>query len=77
YDREMPEEINRIVSDAISTILFCPTQIAVNNLKREGIIKGVYNVGDIMFETYLYYKDKAQKTSTILNKLNLKLKEFI
>jgi len=77
YDREMPEEINRIVSDAVSTILFCPTQIAVNNLKREGIIKGVYNVGDIMFETYLYYKDKAQKTSTILNKLNLKPKEFI
>jgi len=77
YNREMPEEINRIVSDAVSTILFCPTQIAVNNLKREGIIKGVYNVGDIMFETYLYYKDKAQKTSTILNKLNLKPKEFI
>lgn len=77
YDREMPEEINRVVSDAISTILFCPTQIAVNNLKREGIIKGVYNVGDIMFETYLYYKDNVQKTSTILNKLNLKHKEFI
>ncbi len=77
YDREMPEEINRIVSDVISTILFCPTQIAVNNLKREGIIKGVYDVGDIMFETFLYYKDKAQKTSTLLNKLNLKLKEFI
>lgn len=77
YVREMPEEINRVVSDSISTILFCPTQIAVNNLKREGIIKGVYNVGDIMFETYLYYKDKAQKISTILNKLNLKPKEFI
>ena len=55
YDRKMPEEINRVVSDAISTILFCPTQTAVNNLKREGITKGVYNVGDIMLETYLYY----------------------
>jgi len=77
YDREMPEEINRVVSDAISTILFCPTETAVNNLKREGITKGVYNVGDIMLETYLYYKDQAQKSSTILNKLNLKPKEFI
>lgn len=77
YDREMPEEINRIVSDSISTILFCPTQTAVNNLKNEGIIDGVYNVGDIMLETYLYYKNKAQKTSTILNKLNLKPKKFI
>ena len=46
YDREMPEEINRIVSDTISTILFCPTEAAVNNLKKEGITKGVYNVGD-------------------------------
>jgi len=73
----MPEEINRVVSDSISTILFCPTQTAVNNLKKEGIIDGVYNVGDIMFETYLYYKDKAQKGSTILNKLNLIPKEFI
>jgi UDP-N-acetylglucosamine 2-epimerase len=77
YDREMPEEINRVVSDVISAILFCPTQTAVNNLKREGITKGVYNVGDIMLETYLYYKDKAQKTSTILNGLNLKPKEYI
>lgn len=65
YDREMPEEINRIVSDTISTILFCPTQASVNNLKREGITKGVYNVGDMMFETYLYYKNKAQKNSII------------
>ena len=77
YDREMPEEINRVVSDSISTILFCPTETAVNNLKREGITKGIYNVGDIMLETYLYYKDQAQKSSTILNKLNLKPKEFI
>jgi len=77
YDREMPEEINRVVSDAISTILFCPTQTAINNLKREDITKGVYNVGDIMLETYLYYKDQAQKNSEILNKLNLKPKEFI
>jgi len=77
YNREMPEEINRVVSDAISTILFCPSETAVSNLKREGITKGVYNVGDIMLETYLYYKDQAQKTSTILNKLNLKPKEFI
>ncbi len=77
YDREMPEEINRIVSDTISTILFCPTQTAVNNLKKEGITKGVYNVGDIMLETYLYYKIQAQKNSKILNKLKLKPKEFI
>ena len=77
YDRKMPEEINRVVSDAISTILFCPSQVAVNNLKQEGINEGVYNVGDIMLETYQYYKDKAQKSSTILEKLNLKSKKYL
>jgi len=77
YDRKMPEEINRVVSDAISTILFCPSQVAVNNLKQEGINEGVYNVGDIMLETYQYYKDKAQKSSTILEKLNFKPKKYL
>ena len=77
YDRKMPEEINRVVSDVISTILFCPSQAAVNNLKHEGINEGVYNVGDIMLETYQYYKNKAQKSSTILDRLNLKPKEYI
>ena len=77
FDRKMPEEVNRIASDSISSLLFCPTQTAVKNLETEGITKGVYNVGDIMLETYLYYKNQAQKNSKILNKLNLKSKEFI
>ena len=77
FDRKMPEEVNRIVSDSISSLLFCPTQTAVKNLEKEGITKGVYNVGDMMLETYLYYKNQAQKNSKILNKLNLKPKEFI
>ena len=77
YDREMPEEINRVVSDSISTILFCPTETAVKNLEKEGITTGVYNVGDIMLETYLYYKNRALKNSSILNRLNLKPKEYI
>jgi len=76
YDRKMPEEINRVISDVISTILFCPSQAAVNNLKQEGINEGVYNVGDIMLETYQYYKDKAQKSSRILDKLNLKPEKY-
>ena len=72
FNKEIPEEINRIVSDSISTLLFCPTETAVNNLKKEGIIVGVYNTGDIMLETYLFYKNKALKNSSILNGLNLK-----
>ena len=77
YDRKMPEEVNRVVSDSISTILFCPTETAVKNLEKEGITTGVYNVGDIMLETYLYYQNRALKSSSILNRLDLKPKEYI
>jgi UDP-GlcNAc3NAcA epimerase len=47
FDREMPEEVNRIVTDHISDLLFAPTQTAVNNLMHEGITKGVHQVGDV------------------------------
>jgi UDP-N-acetylglucosamine 2-epimerase len=50
YDRAMPEEINRVVADHVADILFCPTVVAVENLRREGIVAGVHNVGDVMFD---------------------------
>ena len=76
YDRTMPEEINRILSDKISTILFCPSKVAVDNLKKEGIQEGVYDVGDILLETYQYYKEKAQTNSSVLNEYNLVPKQY-
>src|SRR3972149_163108 len=48
FDRSMPEEINRILTDHISSLLFCPTPQAVTNLKNEGIVSGVHMVGDVM-----------------------------
>lgn len=48
FDKKMPEEINRIVADHVSDLLFCPTKTAVDNLKNEGITKGVELVGDVM-----------------------------
>jgi len=48
----MPEEINRVLTDRISTLLFSPSYIAVENLKREGISKNVYNVGDVMYDLF-------------------------
>lgn len=51
----MPEEQNRILTDRISTLLLCPTDVAVRNLEKEGILKGVYNVGDVMCDAVLYY----------------------
>ena len=53
YNMAMPEEQNRILTDHISTLLFCPTQTAVDNLSKEGIIKGVINTGDIMYDAVL------------------------
>lgn len=55
YNIQMPEELNRILTDRISKLLFCPTDTAVENLKKEGITKGVYNVGDVMCDAVLYY----------------------
>ena len=58
FNMEMPEEQNRVLTDHISTILFCPTDAAVGNLKREGIEKNVFQVGDVMCDAVLHYKKK-------------------
>lgn len=57
YNMDMPEEQNRVLTDRISSLLFCPTETAVQNLKNEGIITGVYNVGDVMCDAVLYYSN--------------------
>jgi UDP-GlcNAc3NAcA epimerase len=71
FNMRMPEEINRILADHVSSLLFCPTETAVNNLKAEGVSKGVHNVGDVMYDVALFYRDHARQQSTILNDLNL------
>jgi UDP-N-acetylglucosamine 2-epimerase len=71
----MPEEMNRVLTDHLSTFLFCPTDLAVRNLLKEGIkeekIKIVRNVGDVMYDSILYYSKLAEKKSTILQDLSL------
>lgn len=54
FNMKMPEEQNRVLTDHISTLLFCPTETAVINLSNEGIAKGVYNVGDVMYDAVLH-----------------------
>jgi UDP-N-acetylglucosamine 2-epimerase len=75
FNRTMPEEINRLLTDHLSTFLFCPTRQAINNLLREGIKNGrekvVKKVGDVMYDSMLYYSKIADKKSTILADLNL------
>jgi UDP-GlcNAc3NAcA epimerase len=67
----MPEEINRVVTDHISTQLYCPTEAAVANLLREGINDGVHAVGDVMYDMCLASARRAEQFSVILKTLNL------
>ena len=59
YNRNMPEEINRIVTDKASRMLFCPTQTAIRNLYSEGITKGVFLSGDVMFDATIHFSELA------------------
>jgi len=76
YNREMPEEINRIVADHISTLLFCPTKSSVRILKGEGISKGVYWTGDVMGDISRKLKVECRKLK-VLEELSIKSKEYI
>lgn len=76
FDKSMPEEINRILTDHCSDLLFCPTKNAVNNLKNEGITDNVHLTGDVMADSLLYNKKIAESKSNILNDLDLKSKSY-
>lgn len=71
FDRTMPEEINRVLVDHLSDLLFCPTQTAVDNLRSEGITKGVFLTGDVMVDALEYNKEIARERSKILEKYSL------
>lgn len=77
FDRSMPEEINRVLTDHISDILFCPTQTAVDNLGKEGITRGVHLVGDVMLDALEYNKNVAEKKSNIIEKLGLERGKYL
>lgn len=77
FDRSMPEEINRVLTDHISDILFCPTQTAVDNLSKEGITQGVYLVGDVMLDALSYNVGVAKMKSRIIEELGLEKKQYI
>ena len=65
HPKDMPEEINRVVTDHISSLLFCPTQKAVDNLRKEGITEGVHFVGDVMYDLFLKMKPQLDVFGTL------------
>lgn len=77
FNRRMPEEINRILTDKVSQLLFCPTPASVANLKHEGVEKGVHLVGDVMFDVALEAGVRAETTSTILSRLGVRDREYL
>lgn len=72
FNRRMPEEINRVLTDHAASLLFAPTTVAVAHLKNEGVSDpSVKLVGDVMYDAALFYGDKAEKVSTVLSKLGV------
>tara|TARA_B100000315_G_scaffold70490_1_gene64300 strand:+ start:24 stop:719 length:696 start_codon:yes stop_codon:yes gene_type:complete len=76
----MPEEINRIVTDRVSKLLFCPTETSVRNLEKEGIGNNGNRVvlsGDVMYDAYLHFSDTAKEMSSIIQDLGLENSPFL
>lgn len=71
WNRKMPEEINRVVTDHLSEVLFPPTNDAVENLNREGITQGIYQVGDVMLDCARHFGPKVDQNSGIFKNLNI------
>lgn len=77
YDRSMPEEVNRVVTDHLSSVLLAPSEAAVANLLAEGISNGVHSVGDIMADSVRIFSKRAQEQSTILDRLMLSPNDYV
>ena len=72
FIRDMPEEINRVLTDHLSDLLFCPSHSAVDNLLAEGITEGVHLVGDVMYDALLSARSRGKENDeTILSKYSL------
>jgi UDP-GlcNAc3NAcA epimerase len=77
FNREMPEEVNRVVTDHVSEVLFAPTSTSVDNLAKEGITKNVFMVGDVMVDALIAGSKVALQRSKIVESLNLTEKDYL
>ena len=71
----MPEELNRVVTDHLSALLFCPTETAIANLAREGIADGVHDIGDVMYDAALFAAARSRR-SRVLERLGLEERQY-
>ncbi len=78
FNRKMPEEINRVLTDHSSDLVFAPTEVAVKHLNQEGIAKEkIHLVGDVMYDAALFYSQKAESKSKIINRFRLQPNNYI
>ncbi len=77
YNKSMPEEVNRLLTDHVSDLSLCPTQTAVRNLARESIVEGVHLVGDVMYDAFLQNLRVARGQTRVLDELGLAPGSFL
>lgn len=77
FNRKMPEEVNRVLTDHVSKLLLSPTKVGVDNLAAEGISSGVHHVGDVMYDAMLHAQELARKSSRILDELGLEAGSYV
>ncbi len=77
FDKKMPEEINRVITDHCSSLFFCASKTAIENLKKESITQNVFEVGDVMYDSIILFSRIAKKESTILKRWDLKPREYV
>jgi len=76
FNRRMPEEVNRVLTDHVATLHLCPTRAAIESLNREGIRDGVHHVGDVMYDATLFAAEQAGRSSNILEELRVVHKNY-
>lgn len=76
YNRQMPEEVNRVLTDHVASLLFCPTDQAVKNLKQEGLTDGVVRTGDVMADA-LYFHAKRAEERKLAETIQYKEKSYL
>lgn len=78
FNRRMPEEINRVLTDHASTLLFAPTASAVANLQREGVERGIVRTGDVMFDAVMLFRNEiGDEARTIAERFSVEARNFI
>lgn len=78
FNRRMPEEVNRVLTDHAATLLFTPTQTADAHLRREGIDEDrIRRVGDVMYDVMLFFGEKAERKSDVLDRLGLRDADYV